>query len=81
MGAKMARVKTATKSKAEVDPAPPPTDNRQKSILALKGTEEYKAWLDELAALNGAPVTITVDRALRELAERLGHKKPPRRVP
>ena len=73
----MAKAKASEAAEVPV----PPADNRQKSILALKGTDAYKRWLDDLAALNGAPVTITVDRALRELAESLGHRKPPRRVP
>lgn len=62
---------------------PPPekgvADNRHKNIVSLRGTEAFKAWLDELAVLNGAPVTVTIEQALRELATRLGHRKSPPR--
>ena len=54
---------------------------RQKNVLALKGTEEWKAWLDDFATLKGMPVTVLVDHSLRELAKREGHPAPPPRVP
>jgi hypothetical protein len=52
---------------------------RQKNILALRGTEEWKVWLDDLAAKNGAPVTVTIEQALRDLAEKIGHRPAPAR--
>ena len=55
--------------------------NRLKHIVALRGTDEWKAWLDKLAALNSAPVTVTIEQALKELAARLDAPKPPRRTP
>jgi hypothetical protein len=54
---------------------------RQKNIFVLRGTEEWKAWLDEVALANGAPLTVTVEQAVRELAARLKCRKPPRRTP
>lgn len=54
---------------------------RLKNILVLKGTDEWKLWLDQLAEANSAPVTVTIEQALKLLAERIGHRKPPRRVP
>ncbi len=54
---------------------------RQKNIVVIRGSEEWKAWLLGLAEANQAPVTVTIDRALRELAERLKYRKPPKRTP
>jgi hypothetical protein len=54
---------------------------RQKNVLALRGTGEWKAWLDGFAIRKGMPVTVLVDHALRELAKRDGYQDPPPRVP
>jgi hypothetical protein len=54
---------------------------RQRNILALKGTDAWKAWLDGFAARKGMPVTVLVDHALRELAKRDGYPDPPPRIP
>jgi hypothetical protein len=54
---------------------------RQRNVLALRGTEAWKAWLDGFAARKGMPVTVLVDHALRELAKRDGYPDPPARVP
>jgi predicted transcriptional regulator len=54
-------------------------DTRHKNVVAIRGTDEWKKWLDELAALNGAPVTVTIEQALRDLAEKLKHRKAPPR--
>lgn len=72
---------TATKRAGRSAPASktPEPDGRQRNILALRGTEEFKAWLDGLAARNGAPVTVTIEQALRDLAEKLGYRKGPSR--
>ena len=54
---------------------------RQKNVLALRGTDEWKTWLDGFAERKGMPVTVLVDHALRELAKRDGYQDPPTRVP
>jgi hypothetical protein len=54
---------------------------RQSNIFVLRGTPEFKAWMDELATLAGSPVSVMTERAMRELAKKLGHRPPPRRVP
>lgn len=51
----------------------------QRNLLSLKGTDEFKDWLDGLAKRTGAPVTVTIERALRELAERVGYPPAPDR--
>jgi hypothetical protein len=55
--------------------------NRQSNIFVLRGTPEFKAWMDGLAAHIGAPVTVMSERAMRELAKKVGYQAPPRRVP
>jgi hypothetical protein len=53
-----------------------------RNILVLRGTEEWKEWLDELAAANSAPLTVPVEQALKHFATVvLKIRKPPRRVP
>jgi hypothetical protein len=59
----------------------PVVSPRQKNVLALRGTGEWKAWLDGFAVRKGMPVTVLVDHALRELAKRDGYQDPPTRVP
>jgi hypothetical protein len=61
--------------------AEPASSTRQKNIFALRGTEDWKAWLDGFAQRKGMPVTVLVDHALRELAKRDGYEEPPSRVP
>ena len=77
-GTLMARNKVApSKAKTDATPAAP---LRQKNVLALKGTDAWKAWLDAFAEGEGMPVTVLVDRALREKAKRDGYGDPPTRV-
>jgi len=52
-----------------------------KNVLVLRGTDEWKEWLDELAEANSAPLTVTVEQALKLFAETLKVRKPPKRVP
>jgi hypothetical protein len=73
----MAKAKIATKKPPAMEPEPTP---RQKNVLALKGTEKWKNWLDDFATKKGMPVTVLVDHALRELAKRDGYMDPPTRV-
>jgi hypothetical protein len=72
----MARPKKTTPKTASA----PPGSARQRNVLALRGTDEWKAWLDGFAARKGMPVTVLVDHALRELARRDGYRDPPARV-
>ena len=43
--------------------------------------EDWKAWLHSLAEANNAPITVTIEQALREMSDKLKHRKPPRRTP
>ncbi len=51
-----------------------------KNVVVLRGTEEWKAWLDELCEARGAPITVTIDQALRLLADHEKRPKPPKRI-
>jgi hypothetical protein len=64
--------------KKPMKPASPP---KLRNILVLRGTEEWKIWLDGLATANSAPLTVTVEQALKEYANKIGYSKPPKRVP
>lgn len=64
-----------TKKKSKAAPS------RLKNVVVLRGTEEWKAWLNRVAEANSAPLTVTIEQALKEFGEKLGAGKPPRRVP
>lgn len=57
-------------------PQRPPNIN----IFVLRGTEEFRTWMTELAIHVGSPVTVMVERALRDLAKKEGFATPPRRI-
>jgi hypothetical protein len=68
--------------KAKAAPVPAADEpSRLKNVLALRGTDEWKEWLNGFATRKGMPVTVLVDHALRELAKREGYQDPPARVP
>ncbi len=69
------------KIKGKPVPAEATIQKPTKNLVVIRGTEEWKDWLDGLAEANQAPITVTIDQALRELAERLKYSKPPRRTP
>jgi hypothetical protein len=54
---------------------------RTKNIFVLRGSEDFQAWMAELAAHIGSPVTVMVERAMRELAKKEEFRGPPRRIP
>jgi hypothetical protein len=71
----MAKAKKQTPAESSAEPI----DNRQRNIFALRGTLEYKAWMDGLAKANHSPLTTAIEQALALLAERIGYTKPPTR--
>lgn len=60
-------------------PEPPaPRDRpRRPVILAMRGTEAWKAWIDRLARHCRLTTTTLVDQALVRYAEEVGFKEPP----
>lgn len=65
-------------------PAPARAAAKQVTIVAYKADVQasgpVKEWLEGLAAHVGAPVTITMDMALKEFAERRGFRPMPKRL-
>jgi len=51
---------------------PKAKDPRLKTAFNVVATPEWREWFYELAELNRAPGTVTVEQALTELAKRLG---------
>jgi hypothetical protein len=69
----------------EARPWQPSDDSPQMSqlrnVIILRGTDEWKDWLDELTGLNHAPLTVTIEQALALLGDRLKHRRMPKRIP
>ncbi len=74
-GLDVARKKTDAPGKAKAAPPAP----SKKNLLAIKGFEEWKSWLEEFASKKRMPVTTLIDHALTELAKRDGFREPPPR--
>jgi hypothetical protein len=77
----MAKAKAAAAKRSATPAKSAAESQRQKNVLALRGTERWKEWLTGFAASKGMPVTVFIDHALRELARREGYVDPPARVP
>jgi hypothetical protein len=58
-------------------PGRPEKDPR--AVVALKGTREWKNWLDRFAVHCDSTQAHTIDRALRHYAEVRGFDEPPMR--
>ena len=55
-------------------------ERRHNTIIAYKGSQEFEAWLNDLADEAGLPVTVLVDQALRNYARAIRFKPMPRRI-
>jgi len=62
------RARSAAKGKA---PEPGP----RRTVLTIKGTDEWRAWLEELGQFLRTPTSTIVDHALVEYARAKGFKK------
>lgn len=51
----------------------------KKNLVVVRGYEAWGEWLEGLSRQLGSPITVTIDRALRELAKREGYPPPPDR--
>jgi hypothetical protein len=53
----------------------------QTTLVAIKGTDEYGAWLKRLADHVGLPVTHIIDLSVRQFAKRMKFEEtPPKRL-
>jgi hypothetical protein len=50
------------------------------SVIGMRGTPQWRAWLGRLAEHCRATPSATIDRALAELARREGFEEPPKRT-
>lgn len=48
-------------------------------VIGMRGSEEWKRWLDEYAEFRRMTVVGLIDRLLEEDAEKRGFRHPPRR--
>lgn len=55
------------------------TAQRKPTVVQIRGSEEYKTWLEGVARKEGFTVSTLVDQALRKFAEVKGHGAPPER--
>lgn len=72
----MAGVEAVAKKRATPPPTPkgPETWNKKPLIVNLRGSEEFKAWLQELAAFDRQSVSGLVERALVHYGREIGFK-------
>lgn len=52
---------------------------RTRPLVAIRGTDEWKAWLDGLAAKRRVPIATLIDIALTDAARAVGYPEPPPR--
>ena len=71
----LARKKT---TRREPDPEPEKW-LRQPFAVQVRGTPEWKEWVEELAEYNRQKVAGLVDTALARLAKEIGFRDPPKR--
>ena len=53
------------------------SEGKRTTVMTIKGTIEWKAWLDRLAEFSRLPNTILIDLALAEWAKNHGFQEPP----
>lgn len=72
----VAKKKTQPTSRPKANPE----SERKPMALQMRGSEEWKAWLEELAAFDDRTTTSLGERALHRYAAEIGFpKKPPAR--
>jgi len=65
----------AKKSPRKAEPKP----QRKPMVVQIRGSEEYKAWVDGMAEAEGFTVAMLFDRAVRAWAKDHGHGEAPKR--
>jgi hypothetical protein len=54
-----------------------PKAEAKRSVISIRGSEDWHEWFTELAAFCRMPGTVVIDQALVEFAQRRGFSKPP----
>lgn len=58
----------------------PAEPDRKPMVVQIRGSAEYKAWAEKLAAFDGSTLAALYDRAARQYAKSIGfHESPPSR--
>jgi hypothetical protein len=65
----MAKAKKAPTKGTKAEPGP------RRTVLTIKGTEEWRSWLERLAAYVRTPASTIVDHALIKYAREAGFKE------
>lgn len=74
------RVKPMAKKRPPKGEAPEPAAaGRKPMVVQIRGSEEYKAWVESIAEKEGFSVSMLFERALRRLAKDGGYPDPPKR--
>jgi hypothetical protein len=78
----MARTKSSKAKAAEPSPPlppPAPAKGTTGNILSIRGTPEWRGWLERFASKRRVTPTALLDLAVAELAQRDGFETPPPR--
>jgi hypothetical protein len=78
----MARAKSVKAKPVEptpVEPTPAPPKGANNNILSIRGTPEWRAWLERFASKSRVTPTAMLDLAVAEKAARDGFEPPPPR--
>jgi hypothetical protein len=66
-----------------VDPNPEAVeameDSRKPMVVQMRGSEEWKAWIEGLAEKEGFTVAMLLERTARKWAKEIGYPDPPKR--
>jgi hypothetical protein len=54
------------------EPAPPPGPGPRRTVLTIKGTEEWRVWLERFGKHLRTPTSTIVDHALVRYAKEMG---------
>ena len=60
-------------------PQAPKSKPRPPHAITVRGSEAYRDWAAEFAAVQRCPVSLLVDKALAEYAKAQGFRPPPER--
>jgi hypothetical protein len=76
----MARAKSVKAVEpSPVEPTPAPVKGAKNNILSIRGTPEWRAWLERFASKSRVTPTAMLDLAVAEKAARDGFEPPPPR--
>ncbi len=67
----------ARKRPKRMEPPAPHDAGKKRSLLGIKGSEEFATWLDGLATHTRLPLSILVEHALIAYAKQVGYDPTP----